>query len=81
MRPALISLTALAFTATAALAFTVDEIDADGDGALSLAEIQSVHPEVTEDTFVQADTDADGMISAEELAAAQELGLIPADQG
>lgn len=77
MRPALIALGILA-ASSAAYAMTMEEMDANGDGGLSLSEIQSVYPEVTGDSFDAADSDADGMISAEELAAAQEAGVLPA---
>ncbi|MDF0602482.1 EF-hand domain-containing protein [Psychromarinibacter sp. C21-152] len=79
MKPAIIAFTILA-ASTSAFALTMEETDADGDGALSLSEIQSLYPEVTGETFDSADTDADGVISPEELATAQEMGLLPADQ-
>ena len=63
------------FASTAA----AQEVDADGDGMVTLEELLAVYPTVTEETFAAADTDADGMLSADELAAAQEVGLIPAE--
>lgn len=56
-------------------------LDANGDGVLTMAELQAIYPDVTEEQFVGADSDADGLINEEELAAAREAGLIPDDQG
>ncbi len=74
-----ITLIAAALTAAPALAMT--ELDANGDGVLTINELQAVYPEMTEDQFLQADGDADGLITEEELATARETGLIPEDQG
>ena len=40
--------------------------DTDGDGALSLAELQAVNPNVTQERFEIMDTDANGLITADE---------------
>jgi hypothetical protein len=66
---------------TAAAAFAMTEIDSDGDNMLSMDELQAAYPDMTEAQFGDADTDADGMISEEELANARTAGLIPEDQG
>lgn len=71
-------------TAAAALlgapaAFAATEIDADGDGMISFEEMLAVMPSITEETFLQVDGNADGLVDATELAAAQEAGVIPAD--
>lgn len=50
--------------------------DTDGDGAYSMAEMQAAMPDLTEDQFTMFDTNADGVVDAEELAAAQEAGLL-----
>ncbi|NDR54947.1 hypothetical protein [Aliiruegeria sabulilitoris] len=50
--------------------------DADGDGVYSLAEMQAAYPDLSKELFAELDGDADGMISAEELAAAKEDGMI-----
>ncbi len=81
MKSAIAAMSILTVSAVATYALTFVESDTDGDGGLSLTELQSVHPEVTEAMFVQADADADGLINADELAAAQQMGLLPADQG
>ena len=66
---------------TAAAAFAMTEIDSDGDNMLSMDELKAAYPDMTEDQFGDADTDADGMINEEELANARTAGLIPEDQG
>jgi len=55
------------------------DMDADGDGLLSYAEMLIALPDLTEDTFVSMDANGDGMIDADELAAAREAGLVPAE--
>ena len=63
----------LAFTvmASAGHAATFDEIDADGDGALSEAELGASFGEAGEATLEAYDTNDDGMLSADEAAAGQ----------
>lgn len=60
-----------------AVALASDAMDADGDGAVTMDEFQAAHPEADAGTFSAADTDADGMLSAEEIASAQEAGTLP----
>ncbi len=74
-------LTALAATglATAALASTA--VDANGDGMLTIEEVQAAFPEVGADTFSAMDTNADGALDSAEVAAAQEAGLMPPSDG
>ncbi|MBT8425419.1 MAG: EF-hand domain-containing protein [Silicimonas sp.] len=68
--------TALAvFAGTAAVAQTMVE-DTDGDGAYSMEELMVVYPEITEDVFAVVDTNADGAVDADELAAAEEAGVL-----
>lgn len=69
---------ALALTLPAA-ALAQDAMDADGDGMVTMSEFQDAMPDAEADTFSQVDTDADGALSAEEIAAAQEAGTLPAD--
>ncbi|TNJ40859.1 EF-hand domain-containing protein [Phaeobacter sp. B1627] len=52
------------------------EVDADGNGSLSLEELQMAYPALTEETFVRIDLDADGEASVEEVTAAQDAGLL-----
>lgn len=63
-------LTTVAFSANAMSA----EIDTDGDGMASMAELQISYPELTEELFQEIDTDNDGLINDEEMAIAVELG-------
>ena len=63
--------------AGAALAQAHDMLDLNGDGLLTLDELQAVYPEVGEAAFVQADTDGDGLLDPDELAVARTAGLIP----
>ena len=68
--------TLLALLATsAAYAQTMVE-DTDGDGLYSMEELMVVYPAITEDVFGEADTNDDGAVDADELAAAQEAGLL-----
>jgi Ca2+-binding EF-hand superfamily protein len=44
----------------------VEEIDLDGDGAWSFAELQAVRPQLTPDLFNRLDSDGNGLISEDE---------------
>lgn len=67
-----------ATTLAAALPATAQTTyDADGDGNVSLEELQAVIPEITTDTFSTMDADEDGVLSGEELDAAIAAGLLP----
>ena len=63
------------------LAFAAADADANGDGLLSLEEVLVAHPDLTEANFVAMDVNADGVLDADEAAAAQEAGLLPASDG
>lgn len=63
------------FAAISALAMTA-EIDTDGDGRASLAELQIAYPEVTDALFQEIDTDGDGFVNDEEMLIAIELGTL-----
>lgn len=52
--------------------------DADGNGVYSMEELVAAYPDLTEEIFTAADTNEDGSIDADELAAAIEAGHIPA---
>lgn len=61
----------------AGVAFAQAEtLDTDGDGMVSYAELLVAVPDVTEDDFTTLDLNADGMLDADEIAAAEEAGLI-----
>ncbi|UWR24146.1 EF-hand domain-containing protein [Sulfitobacter sp. S190] len=63
---------------TTVLAQSMEDMDADGDALLSFEEVQGAFPDVTADQFNVLDLNADGVLDAEEVAAAQEAGLMPA---
>ena len=67
----------LGLGAGAALAQTMVE-DTDGDGVYSLEELQVAFPELTDEVFTTVDTNADGVVDADELAAAEEAGVLVA---
>jgi hypothetical protein len=54
------------------------EVDANGDGLLSVTEVQAVYPEVTAEQFSAMDLNADGALDDAEVQAATEAGMIPA---
>jgi hypothetical protein len=54
------------------------EVDANGDGILSVAEVQAVYPDVTNEQFSAMDLNADGGLDDGEVQAAQEAGMMPA---
>lgn len=68
---------ALVASATAMSAST--EMDADGDGVYSFAELLVSNPTLSEETYTTMDANADGAVDPEELAAAQDAGLYPAE--
>lgn len=53
-------------------------VDTDGDGLISFAELLTFMPALTEQEFQALDANADGVLSTEELGAAEAAGLIPA---
>jgi hypothetical protein len=66
--------------ASAALAqATLPDIpDSDGSGAWSLAELQAVWTDLTEEGFAAIDTSADGSVDPAELQTALDNGVITA---
>ena len=65
-----------ALVAAPVLAQDMTTMDTDGDGMLSMEEMQATMPDMTEDTFTQVDTNADGMIDQAEYDAGVEAGTI-----
>ena len=63
--------------ATAVAAQTMVE-DTDGDGMYSMEELLAVFPALTEERYLEVDANADGAVDPDELAAAQEAGLLVA---
>ncbi|MDF1669035.1 MAG: EF-hand domain-containing protein [Roseovarius sp.] len=66
----------LGFLANSAIAAT--EIDANGDGMMTIDEVQAVFPDVSIEAFAEVDTNDDGALDDAEMVAGQEQGLIPA---
>jgi EF hand len=63
--------------ATAALAADLPLVeDADASGSWSLAELQTVWADLTEDGFKAIDTNTDGAVDATELQAAWDNGVL-----
>ncbi|MCB1350480.1 MAG: EF-hand domain-containing protein [Paracoccaceae bacterium] len=54
--------------------------DTDGDGMVTLEEFTAAYPDLTAEAFDAADTNADGMLDADEIAAAAEAGVLPATE-
>ncbi|WP_299965516.1 hypothetical protein [uncultured Roseobacter sp.] len=52
--------------------------DANGDGVLTIDEVQAVFPDVTAEDFTTMDLNADGALDEAEVQSAQEAGLMPA---
>lgn len=63
------------------LALAQSSADANGDGVLTIEEVQAVVPEVDTDTFSAMDANGDGALDQDEIAVAQEAGLLPPSNG
>lgn len=59
-------------------AASAHEMDTDQDGLYTLAEMQTEYADLTQEQYDALDTDKDGAVDAEELAAAIESGALPA---
>ncbi|MEM6887642.1 MAG: hypothetical protein AAF636_05820 [Pseudomonadota bacterium] len=70
------SVVAATFAAGAAIAATA--ADTNGDGVLTIDEVQAAMPEVTQEAFNAMDLNADGALDEAEVQAAQDAGLMPA---
>jgi hypothetical protein len=67
----------LAALPVSALAMSQGEIDVNGDGVLSVDEVQTAMPDVSTDMFLEMDLDGDGLLNAEEVSAAADAGILP----
>ncbi|APE43767.1 hypothetical protein BOO69_10340 [Sulfitobacter alexandrii] len=56
------------------------EMDANGDGLLSVTEVQAVYPDVTAEQYSAMDLNADGALDEAEVQTAQEAGMLPASE-
>ncbi|THH38903.1 hypothetical protein E4Z66_04920 [Aliishimia ponticola] len=70
---------ALLLTAGGAFAMSDAAVSADknGDGMLTIDEIQAAFPDVSTDTFTTIDANADGLLDEAEISAAEEAGILP----
>lgn len=73
---AAIAVSALCLPAYAMGAGAAD-LDANGDGLLSVTEVQAVYPDVTAEQFSAMDLNADGALDDAEVQAATEAGVMP----
>ena len=55
------------------------EVDTNGDGVLSLEEVQAVWPSVTTEDFETMDANADGSLDYTEIKTAEEAGMMSTD--
>jgi Ca2+-binding EF-hand superfamily protein len=53
-------------------------MDADGDGNVSFEEAQASQPDLTEASFAEMDSNADGVLDQGEVEAAVTAGQLPA---
>ncbi|SDE97674.1 EF hand [Salipiger thiooxidans] len=72
------TLTLILFATFAGAAAAQDSVDINGDGVLTLFEIQAVWPEVSTDGFMFLDRDGDGLLGPEEFEAARQGGHLAA---
>ncbi|MFD2738714.1 hypothetical protein ACFSUD_03940 [Sulfitobacter aestuarii] len=52
-------------------------LDANGDGMVSVTEVQAVYPEITAEQFSTMDLNGDGALDEAEMTAASDAGLMP----
>jgi hypothetical protein len=52
-------------------------IDANGDGVLTIDEVQAAFPDISTEGFEMMDLNADGTLQDDEVTAAEEAGLMP----
>ncbi|WP_298934938.1 hypothetical protein [uncultured Ruegeria sp.] len=64
-----------------AMVLAQSSADTNGDGVLTIDEVQAVMPEVDTDGFSAMDANGDGALDADEIAVAQEAGLLPPSNG
>lgn len=67
----------LATALTLPLAAFAATLDADGDGAVTLSEFQDAMPDADSGLFAAIDVNADGVLTADETAAARDSGILP----
>ncbi len=74
----LAALIAMGIAGTAiAMSDNAKAVDVNGDGILTIDELQAVFPEVTTDSFSTLDLNADGALDDAEITAAEDAGIMP----
>ena len=58
-----------------------ERVDTDGDGVMSMEELQVAYPTLSEDLFAAMDANGDGSIDADEFQAAQDAAVLPVTDG
>ena len=76
MKKVLITALTLTGLSLPSLSFAAN-LDANGDGVMTIEEVQAMFPDVTAEAFSAMDTDSDGVLNADETLAGQDAGLIP----
>ena len=76
-----LAMSAVLATAMGSAAFAATEVDANADGMVTLEEAQAQVPEITAEIFSSLDVNADGALDADEVAAAQDAGIMPKTNG
>ncbi|WP_050931330.1 hypothetical protein [Aestuariivita boseongensis] len=78
----------IVLTVTAALGLALPtsllaatEADTNGDGVLTIDEVQALYPDITVEQFTAMDVNADGALDDDEVVAAQEAGMMPPTEG
>ncbi len=56
---------------------TAQSADANGDGVLTIEEVQAVAPNVDAETFSAMDANGDGTLVQNEIQVAEEAGVLP----
>ena len=75
MKTILLSTTIIA--ALTATGFAAAQVDTNGDGFLTLDEVNAAFPDIKAEEFSAMDVNADGVLDNSEVAAAQDAGLMP----
>ncbi|WP_439110854.1 hypothetical protein [Lentibacter sp.] len=81
MKKVTLTLAALATALTPMLAHAdmMADLDSNGDGVVTVDELQAAMPDVTAESFSEMDINDDGMLDADEIAAAEDAGLMNQD--
>ena len=64
-----------------AMGEAVNQTDTNGDGVLSVEEVQTAWPDITLDTFSEIDINSDGLLDEAEVKSAIESKLLPITEG